>query len=165
MASNLFVYSLTLMFLQNDVSTTINRTHTSIFGFVAGITCMVGAIFSLIFHLNIKEPKRMNNLSDQIHILTSDEKVNQKANYGSNHVSIISDLLHNKYEIKHQNIVNEDQLRRKPILWKDWLKNPLFWKIGTVYMSCRLYFNLTQIYMPLYLQFSLKLSKVRNLNH
>ena len=39
-----------------------------------------------------------------------------------------------------------------PMNVKDWLKEPQFYQVAGVYMSTRLFVNLTQAYIPLYLQ-------------
>lgn len=43
--------------------------------------------------------------------------------------------------------------------WKDWWFEPQFYMIFLLYMSTRLYVNISQIYFPLYLTESIKLSK------
>lgn len=43
--------------------------------------------------------------------------------------------------------------------WKDWWHEPQFYMIFLLYMSTRLYVNVSQIYFPLYLTESIKLSK------
>lgn len=44
--------------------------------------------------------------------------------------------------------------------WSDWLKSINFWKMCVIYMTVRLFVNLTQVYTPLYLQETLRLPKV-----
>lgn len=39
----------------------------------------------------------------------------------------------------------------------DWFKNPFFYAVGVVYMCTRLVINVTQIYMPFFLQTTLKM--------
>lgn len=53
-----------------------------------------------------------------------------------------------------------DHIDTRPHLrWKDWFKQPQFYQIAVLYMASRLYVNLSQVYMPLYIQDSLGLSK------
>lgn len=44
--------------------------------------------------------------------------------------------------------------------WNDWLTKPTFWKVAFIYMFIRLFLTLTQVYMPLYLKFSLQMPNV-----
>ncbi|XP_014668443.1 PREDICTED: major facilitator superfamily domain-containing protein 12-like [Priapulus caudatus] len=43
--------------------------------------------------------------------------------------------------------------------WKDWFKNPRFYLVAVLYMSTRLYVNVSQVYLPLYLYEAQKLDK------
>lgn len=45
----------------------------------------------------------------------------------------------------------------QPMGMKDWFKEPQFYQVAGIYMSTRLFVNLSQAYMPLYLQESLEL--------
>lgn len=46
------------------------------------------------------------------------------------------------------------------LIWSDWLFMADFWKVGAVYMFVRLFINLTQVYTPLYLKFTLRMPNV-----
>ena len=45
----------------------------------------------------------------------------------------------------------------RPMERKDWFKEPQFYQVAAVYMATRLFVNLSQAYIPLYLQESLEL--------
>ena len=45
----------------------------------------------------------------------------------------------------------------QPMSIKDWFREPQFYLVAGVYMSTRLFVNLSQAYLPLYLQESLEL--------
>ncbi|KAJ6219495.1 hypothetical protein RDWZM_005307 [Blomia tropicalis] len=44
--------------------------------------------------------------------------------------------------------------------WHHWFKSLSFWKITFMYTMARMFFNVTQVYTPLYLQYYLRLPKV-----
>ena len=53
--------------------------------------------------------------------------------------------------------INGEAVQRdlvEPMGIKDWFKEPQFYQIAGVYMSTRLFVNLSQAYIPLYLQVS-----------
>lgn len=61
-----------------------------------------------------------------------------------------------------QNIVNDvagSQSLRKLMRWSDWFKEGSFYQVGVVYMFTRLFVNLVQAYMPLYVQDTLVLGE------
>lgn len=43
--------------------------------------------------------------------------------------------------------------------WYTWFKSPSFWKITLLYTFARMFFNVTQVYTPLYLQYYLRMPK------
>ncbi|KAB7495924.1 Major facilitator superfamily domain-containing protein 12 [Armadillidium nasatum] len=56
----------------------------------------------------------------------------------------------------------EDETQEKPrrlMVWKDWLREPQFFQVALIYMATRLYCNLTQAYMPIYLEDTLLLDE------
>ena len=52
------------------------------------------------------------------------------------------------------NISNEKTPPSNKISIRSWLVNPSLYFVGSVYMATRLYLNLTQAYIPFYLQVS-----------
>ncbi|CAL4175681.1 unnamed protein product, partial [Meganyctiphanes norvegica] len=52
---------------------------------------------------------------------------------------------------------SEDCLPHCRMSWKDWFNEPQFYQIAVLYMSTRLFCNITQAYIPIYLQDSLHL--------
>ena len=52
------------------------------------------------------------------------------------------------------NTSNEKSPPSNKISIKSWLVNPSLYFVGSVYMATRLYLNLTQAYIPFYLQVS-----------
>ncbi|CAL4065747.1 unnamed protein product, partial [Meganyctiphanes norvegica] len=52
---------------------------------------------------------------------------------------------------------SEDCIPHCQMSWGDWFKEPQFYQIAVLYMSTRLFCNLTQAYVPIYLQDTLHL--------
>lgn len=44
--------------------------------------------------------------------------------------------------------------------WKDWFREKRFYLVGVLYMATRLYVNLSQVFIPMYIQDTLKLNRV-----
>eukprot|EP00095_Tigriopus_kingsejongensis_P012345 snap_masked-scaffold198_size266703-processed-gene-0.15 protein:Tk12345 transcript:snap_masked-scaffold198_size266703-processed-gene-0.15-mRNA-1 annotation:"mfs-type transporter c19orf28" len=53
--------------------------------------------------------------------------------------------------------VRPDGTFARPMAVLDWFREPTFYLVGLVYMATRLFVNLTQAYIPLYLQITLQL--------
>ena len=65
------------------------------------------------------------------------------------HLTVKEDLASDR---KDQEINSGDQSVKDPMRIRDWFKEPQFYLIAGVYMSTRLFVNLSQAYLPLYLQ-------------
>lgn len=68
---------------------------------------------------------------------------------------------HINFASNDQRIINqaEEMVEKPHLTWKDWFFQPQFYMIGLLYMGTRLYINLSQVYMPLYIQDTLDLHK------
>ncbi|GFY15668.1 major facilitator superfamily domain-containing protein 12 [Trichonephila clavipes] len=68
---------------------------------------------------------------------------------------------HPHYSDQQQCVINEaSEMIEKPHLrWKDWFTQPQFYMVALLYMSTRLYVNLSQVYMPMYIEDTLELHK------
>ncbi|XP_069137806.1 LOW QUALITY PROTEIN: major facilitator superfamily domain-containing protein 12-like [Argopecten irradians] len=51
-------------------------------------------------------------------------------------------------------------LKKSLMSWKDWLKERQFYQVALIYMCTRLFVNVSQIYLPLYVTETLQMSKV-----
>ena len=128
--SNIAVYSITWIVLNIDMpsksshssdenSKRIGPNSIPQFRFIVLVLLASGAIFSILFHIIVRE--------------------------------------------KPSSVSNYDQLPNVPVKhlkWKDWFSHQQFYIIGFCYTATRLSINLTQVYMPFYLQFTLDLPKV-----
>ena len=76
------------------------------------------------------------------------------------HVTVKEDLAGDRIESAYQEINSGELSVRdfvQPMSITDWFKEPQFYLVAGVYMSTRLFVNLSQAYLPLYLQESLQL--------
>jgi len=67
----------------------------------------------------------------------------------------VSEIPSGYQEINGETVTPSDLIQ--PMSLSDWFKEPQFYQIAGVYMSTRLFVNLSQAYIPLYLQESLEL--------
>ncbi|XP_027059018.1 major facilitator superfamily domain-containing protein 12-like isoform X2 [Pocillopora damicornis] len=74
--------------------------------------------------------------------------------------SIESTLVEKQAETPGQyDIIDRSASKGGQRTWKDWLKDPAFYKTGLVYTCSRLVVNVSQSYLPLYLTETLKFEK------
>ncbi|GIZ05387.1 major facilitator superfamily domain-containing protein 12 [Caerostris extrusa] len=68
---------------------------------------------------------------------------------------------HPHFAIQQQCVINEasDMIEKPHLTWKDWFAQPQFYMVALLYMSTRLYVNLSQVYMPMYIEDTLELHK------
>ncbi|OTF81503.1 major facilitator superfamily-like protein [Euroglyphus maynei] len=133
--ANIAVYILMWLLLKtNDEQegSQISPADASTFRNVAFIIIGLGALFSLIFHVGTRERNTDNDgeIMDQ-------ERQQQVATSST--------------DLKGECRVNE---------WHGWFKQIRFYKVALLYMGTRLTINLTQVYIPNYLQETLYLPKV-----
>lgn len=125
--SNIAAYVMILITLGQDdegADSHISRNDALAFEEVAFIILGIGSVFSILFHIGVREkPSNQNraicNESNQLDTLKSDT----------------------------------------PMSWKCWLREAQFYKVALLYMGTRLTINLTQVYIPNYVQETLELPK------
>ncbi|XP_042905853.1 major facilitator superfamily domain-containing protein 12 isoform X1 [Parasteatoda tepidariorum] len=126
-ASNICVYTTLLIVLgvASGEDSHIGPTDLHIFRNVALAMVGVGTVFSLIFHLFVKEED------------------------------------HPHFAIEQQCVINEasNMIEKPHLTWSDWFFQPQFYMVAILYTSTRLFFNISQVYMPMYIQDTLKLHK------
>ncbi|XP_055342560.1 major facilitator superfamily domain-containing protein 12-like [Paramacrobiotus metropolitanus] len=124
--SNLTVYMLTWLVLRMDTDgdKTVNPSDASTFRMIVFIVIGVGTLFSVIFHVGVKEDPHPQRSSSQSSVETQDS-----------------------------------QMSSVHMTWAEWFKEPHFYIVGALYMSARLFVNLTQVYLPMYLLDTLQLGK------
>ncbi len=148
---------------------------------------VIGVIFSILFHIFVREPSFEETLKLRQALGDNDFDDKKSAifreragscysvnlsEFGSNknigktdNTLLESRLYPNRVSLLEPDIKVEDNIKttgrnRKQKIWSDWLKSINFWQMASIYMTARLFVNLTQVYTPLYLQESLKLPKV-----
>lgn len=126
--ANICVYGLTWIIIggvgdaQYSEADKVGPEDADKFKHIALIVVGIGAVFSFIFHLGVKE-------------------WNYDDSFGSSYPSISQG--------RHSD--------RLLMCWKDWLKEVQFYQVAVLYMATRLFVNLSQVYIPLYLQDTLGL--------
>ena len=136
-SSNIAVYVITWIVFHiggkdNADNDQITPSDAFIFRDIVFIVMAIGLFFSVVFHLGVKE-------RPQSGATTSSSST-------SNEDSIDFCLPSAETHLK----------------WRNWLKESQFYKVALLYMGTRLCVNLTQVYIPLFLQDSLHLKKVNH---
>ncbi|XP_071167682.1 major facilitator superfamily domain-containing protein 12-like isoform X1 [Mytilus edulis] len=134
--SNLIVFGVFwLLFDLNDGSkdaTMLNHTDSDRFRNLVFIAVAIGIVFSFIFHLVVREKVKCNQ-----------EMVGEEPGSSENLVSTIE----------------ASMLQKTLMTWKCWLKEFQFYQIALIYMCTRLFVNVSQIYLPLYITETLQMEK------
>ncbi|CAG2109421.1 unnamed protein product [Medioppia subpectinata] len=144
---------------------------------------VIGVIFSILFHIFVREPSYLQTLHMR-QALGMDHFDCQKtavfrerasscysvnlSEFGSNkNMSKFDQILYqNRLQKARVSLLEPDiQFEFKPKrnsqrIWSDWFRSTSFWRMSAIYMLCRLFVNITQVYTPLYLQESLLLAKL-----
>ncbi|XP_064474360.1 major facilitator superfamily domain-containing protein 12-like [Ornithodoros turicata] len=107
--------------------TKVGPVDAHVFQKVVFIVVGLGAVFSLLFHLLVRDPSvtRRN-----------------------------SGLLGRNEYLKTLVLDKSKHLR-----WKDWFRHGNFYLVGLLYMATRLYVNLSQVFITMYLQSTLRLHR------
>jgi len=56
-----------------------------------------------------------------------------------------------------QSTLDKSPLKHEPMKVSDWLRKPQFWKVCVIYVCAKLFVNISQAYLPLYLEVTLEL--------
>ncbi|CAH1778048.1 unnamed protein product [Owenia fusiformis] len=150
--SNLLVYLITWLMLgihqtDNandvvDVKGTLSSQDTSKFRDITFVVVGLGAVFSIIFHIGVKEHNHEGSEEDK-------EPHTPRSSY-----SAFEDTDEEKIPF-----INGQLKVRKCLTVTDWLKQRQLYQIGLLYMFTRLVVNISQIYLPMYLTYTLSLKK------
>ncbi|KAK8747739.1 hypothetical protein OTU49_016567 [Cherax quadricarinatus] len=107
----------------HDDTNSIGPEDTTKFRNIALICCVVGAVFSFVFHAGVTEPTFVS------------------------------------HKTKTKLALEKNQTSNKAMKKIDWFKELPFYQVALLYMATRLYVNLYQVYIPLYVQDTLLLSE------
>lgn len=144
---------------------TIGPEDVRKFNNVALICVCVGLIFSTIFHFGVREGSfnnsktqeevAMKKKSDPAEEEEEDEEKEEEEEAGEEEEDEEKEVL--KEESLVAVVGTNTSLRR--MRKRDWFKEAPFYQIAFLYMVTRLYVNIYQVYIPLYLQETLNLNE------
>lgn len=130
-ASNIIVYTVTWAALGisgADHEAQVGPPDGHVFRDIVLIVVAIGAFFSCIFHMVVRDPSRGGRRESRSR--HTDEYIR----------SLVLDRSHH-------------------FVWKDWFKEKGFYLVALLYMFTRLYVNLNQVYMSIYIQDTLLLRR------
>ena len=133
----------------------IDSSDAYIFRNAALICLGVGGLASLIFHLTIKNEFSIGDGNAENIVKISAENNQEKGDCSDTN----QDITCTPSKTVVINTKNSSAYYQ-PMTIKDWFREPQFYQIGCVYMFTRLFVNTTQVFMPFYLQVTLKLKAV-----
>ncbi|XP_061172496.1 major facilitator superfamily domain-containing protein 12-like isoform X1 [Saccostrea echinata] len=135
--SNLAVFGIfwLLFIVHGDKSDSTETQLTSVdslkFRNLVFIIVGMGLVFSIAFHFIVREPVQHEDLS----------------------------AAENAYADGYSTSIEKSTALRSRMTWSCWLKTMQFYQIALVYMCTRLFVNVSQIYLPLYVTETLLLPK------
>jgi len=162
--SNLAVFCVTWAWLgiggssshQEGISRSIGPCDKTTFQNVAAICLGVGGLASLLFHLTVKIPE--------------DNVVSSPTTTEDDRRALVTNQMDTTFENEDQEEVPDTDLPVRPngavvveqryvapMSVKNWLCEPQFYQVALVYMATRLFVNVSQSYIPFYLQETIKL--------
>ncbi|XP_071086621.1 major facilitator superfamily domain-containing protein 12-like isoform X1 [Haliotis cracherodii] len=139
--SNLTVFGIAwlLLALGSDSDTSnLSAEDAPKFRNLVFIVIGIGVVFSFIFHIGTKE--------NRVNTVGLDPEFSQGRD--------ALDSGSSKYSGSLQRSSKSNKMKTT-----DWLKEPQFFQVGVLYMCTRLYVNLSQVYLPMYLVETLQLNK------
>ncbi|GAB6018971.1 Major facilitator super domain-containing protein 12 [Chamberlinius hualienensis] len=136
--SNVCVYGIAWAILGTTADNEFTENDLTAFRNIALIVTGIGIFFSIIFHIAVKEPKLVVNksvLKLQTNGIANGEKEIQA---------------NGEIDLEKQPKVKL-AITEKTLNWKKWLKQSEFYKVAILYMCTRLFGNLSQTYIALFL--------------
>lgn len=134
--SNLIIFGVFwLLFDLNGIkkeADMLNHTDSDRFRNLVFIAVAIGIVFSFVFHIVVREKVRCNQEVEGEDPISSEQLI----------VTI-----------------EASALRKSVMTWKCWLKEIQFYQVAVIYMCTRLFVNLTQIYLPLFITETLQMKK------
>ncbi|XP_033750318.1 major facilitator superfamily domain-containing protein 12-like isoform X3 [Pecten maximus] len=149
--SNLTVFGLfALLFYLNTEggignSNMLSPVDNNKFRDLVFIVVSLGVVVSFLFQIGVKEG--VKTLSH----VEADEAISKSLKTCSSMSSSTGESCQT---------IEISMLRKSLMSWKDWLKEKQFYQVAVMYMCTRLFVNVSQIYLPLYVTETLQMSKV-----
>ena len=140
----------------NKDSSTFGPLDAPIFRNVALLTLGVGGFCSLLFHLMVKSKSQVLKEESDIREHLQNECNDNRL--GNNDIRVVShqDIPENR-DIVQSETASMSASNNASINVSDWLRNPQLYQVAGLYMFSRLFVNVSQAYMPLYLNVTLEL--------
>ena len=151
-------------------NTTFTRADASTFRNVALISLCVGGCCSFLFHVIVKYESQEGNQETTNGVIADLENnenvIEEVSSIGRSEDVLVSNVVtvgplqgnHTETEtVRPRHIHNNESQQMKTI---DWLLEPQLYQVALLYMCTRLFVNLSQTYMPLYLNVSLQLPQM-----
>ncbi|KAK7086674.1 Major facilitator superfamily domain-containing protein 12 [Halocaridina rubra] len=133
---------------------TVGPEDVQKFNNVALICVAVGIFFSIVFHFGVKEPKFQKVKTQQmtrIKLSLGEEGKEERETDVEEEESKKIDT--------DESPASVSRIPYRRMRKRDWFKELPFYQIAIIYLATRLYVNLYQVYMPLYIQETLNLSE------
>ncbi|XP_049455131.1 major facilitator superfamily domain-containing protein 12-like [Epinephelus fuscoguttatus] len=126
------------------LSDALGPVDIPVFRNLALIVLGIGALFSLLFHLGIKERRVGAGGEAGEEEGRSRERMEEEEE---------------EEEGERRPLLHRHKTSASPLQWKCWLQQPSFYQVALLYMSTRLMVNLSQTYISMYLINTLGLPK------
>lgn len=135
--------------------------------------CAIGIVFSVLFHIFVKEPEyvpKPRKVRPSVFTVET-KKLLQHSRGSTTTMTLLAQnqpdtdcsgrpSISNAPDSNHQDIEKVIKSRLPQKKWSTWFKSFNFWKITIMYTMARMFVNLSQVYTPLYLQYTLEMPKV-----
>ncbi|CAG2175441.1 unnamed protein product, partial [Oppiella nova] len=149
--ANICLYTVTLFVIGFDSNETISQDDLDMFTMVSYIVCVIGLVFSLLFHVFVAEPvvPKEEHKPRGLRTASAFSVDTQRALF-QHRASIIAPIYTPDSPDDSDDTGSVDESTDV---------YHLTGKITIMYTMARMFFNLGQVYSPLYLQYSLQMPK------
>lgn len=144
-----FVFLVTWILLGQNSEETVDASAQKQFTYQSIIIMLTGSFFAFIFQWGVEE---VNHSAEGNLDKASKSKPPSSG-------PECKDLEKQALEIELQKQERQEQQNEHKRTWKEWFKNPDFYKIVVIYMMTQNVVNLTQSYFPMYLTDTLHFNK------
>jgi len=160
---NVVMYVTLWVFLGSDGEESIGPSSANIFRNVKLITVGVGAITALVFHVVVPVDDRTKKSAIVINTLAEKKAgiYGKSLNISNLQKSMFFKSLTSAAFMSEINLeatyTDKSSSAVQPMRMSDWLRETQFWKVSLLYISARLFSNLSLAYIALYLDVTLQL--------
>ena len=104
----------------------------------------VGDLFTIVFMFGVPEPLAPRAQKAVTDVLTGKKKQKERGSIPSTPTSP------SPKTVEREEMEEEEEM--KPYKWYEWFKFPALYQVGVIYMCARAAGNLSQVYLPFYIQ-------------